>query len=200
MLTEPPLLRRSDRVVLRVLQILAWVGAAVTLVSGAASALLPLLQGMAAVPLTVEASLPETTGVIAQSPQWLQASVWIDGQQPVVTALVIAALLVRVAATAVVLMGIALLAGRMLRGRAFADAASAPLGLVLVGVAAGPILGDALEGWASMLAWEAMGTPSGFGSVMAFSPTAILFGLVVVAVMILFRVASRVQRDADGLV
>src|SRR5690606_27028054 len=174
MTTEPPLLTRTDGVVLRVVQVLAWVGAAGTLLSGALSAALPLLQGMAAVPLTVDATLPATNGALTvQSPQLVQASVWIDGQPSLVTALVAIALLARVVATALILVGIALLAGRMARGRAFVDSAALPLGLVLVGVAAGPILGDGLEGWASMLAWEAMGSPSGYGAVMAFSPSAI---------------------------
>jgi hypothetical protein len=198
-------LSRTDRAVLRLVQIAAWIGAALTAVTTALNATLPLLQGMGAAPLLVQPELPEplagpTEGIAVVSTQSLDTVVFLTGQPTHLTLAMVAALVARSAGVALVLVGIAMLAGRLLRGRAFLQAAQLPLALVLIGAAAGPIVADALEGWVSMGTWQAMGTPAGYGAVAAFNPAAIFFGLVVAALMTVFRVADRAERDADGLV
>lgn len=194
-------LRRTDVVVLRVVQIAAWLGAAITAIGTAITAWMHATSGVGAAQLGVGASLPAIDGdTTVADQQWLVGVLLVDGQPPLLSAAMIVALLVRGAGTVLVLLGIGLLAGRVLRGRPFARAAGTPLGLVLVGVAGGSTIGDALEGWASMATWEAMGTPSGYGAVTAFSPMPIYLGLVVAALMITFRIADRMQRDTEGLV
>jgi hypothetical protein len=195
----------TDRAVLRLVQLSAWVAAGFTALSAALSAVLSTLQGMGAAPLLVQPEIPEpsegaTEGISVVGTQALDTVVYLTGQPMHLTVAMIAALAVRSAGLALVLIGIALLAGRLLRGRAFLQAAQRPLALVLIGAAAGPIVADALEGLVSMGTWDAMGTPSIYGAVAAFNPMAIFFGLVVAALMVVFRIADRAERDADGLV
>jgi hypothetical protein len=194
-------LRRTDVVVLRIVQVVAWIGAAITAVTAALTAAMQATSGVGAAPLGVAAGLPAVEGgVTVAEEQWLWGTLLVDGQPPLLAAMMIGALLVRSAGTVLVLLGIALLAGRMLRGRPLARAAVMPLGLVLIGVAGASTVADALEGWVSMATWEAMGTPSDFGAVSTFSPMPIYLGLVVAALMITFRIAGRMQRETEGLV
>lgn len=194
-------LRPTDVVVLRIVQIAAWLGAAITAVVASISALMHATSGVGAATLGVDATLPAVEGgVTVAQEQWVWATLLVDGQPPLLTALMILALLMRSAGTVLVLLGIALLAGRILRGRPFARAAGMPLGLVLIGVAGASTIADALEGFVSMATWDAMGNPSGFGAVSTFSPMPIYLGLVIAALMITFRIAGRMQRDTEGLV
>jgi hypothetical protein len=194
-------LSRTDRLVLRILQIVGWAGVALTVVSGALTAVLHAMTGGGAAPLTVQATVPPPGGSIdVMSPQVLQGVLWVDGQPPHLTAAMLGALVVRSFGLGLALAGMALLAGRLLRGRALLQAAQLPLGLVLVGVAAAPLAADALEGWVSMATWDAMGNAAGYGAVAVLDPLAIYLGLGVAALMIVFRIAGRLEHDAQGLV
>ncbi|WP_306232960.1 hypothetical protein [Agrococcus beijingensis] len=193
-------LTRTDRIVLRILQIGGWAGAALTAIGGLFTTVMHAMGGGAA-RLTTQATVPPSGGSVdVLSMQTVESVLRVEGQPAHLTAAMVAALGVRAAGLALVLIGIALLAGRLLRGRALLQAAQVPLGLVLVGVAGAPVVADALEGWVSMATWDAMGNASGFGAVAAFSPMAIFLGLAVGALMIVFRIAGRLEQDAQGLV
>lgn len=199
--TNRPELTRTDRVVLRIVQISAWVGVAITAFSATATTVLYALNGITGAPLMVQVSTSASRGDLSVGgDQWVQAVLFVQGQAPALTGAMMAALILRNLGTVLVLLGLAILAGRMLRGRGFAAAAGMPLGLVLVGVALAPIAADALEAWVSRATWDALGNPASHGAVAGFGPGPLFLGVVVVAVMILFRVGARMQRETEGLV
>ncbi|MFJ6114315.1 hypothetical protein ACIQC8_09420 [Agrococcus sediminis] len=196
-------LTRTDRVLLRVVQIGAWLGIALQLVSGVMMQILNALNGFTAAPLLLPVQPPvgdsgSTMAVVAS--QLVDVTVFVEGQPPALTAMMVGASIARTLGIVLVLLGVALLAGRMLRGRAFTQSAMLPLGLVLIGVAAGPTIADALEGMVSMATVDALGFPDGVGAVSVFNPGAIFVGLVVAALMVAFRIAGRLERETQGLV
>lgn len=201
MTTSQTSLTRTDRAVLRTVRIAAWLGIALQLVTGVLLQVINALNGFTAAPLLLPVQPPaSSTGLSVVSSQLVDATVLVDGQEPWLTAMMVGATFARSTGIALVLLGVALLAGRMLRGRAFTQSAMAPLGLVLVGTAAGPTIADALEGLVSMATVEALGFPDGVGAVAAFNPGALFLGLVVAALMIAFRIAGRIERETEGLV
>jgi hypothetical protein len=195
-------LTRTDRAVLRTVQLGAWVGLAAAAALGTAGAISAVAGGLTAVRLAIYAAPPPTDSltVVSGVLHRMEADVFVERVPPLVAGMAVAADLVRAIGMVLILLGIAMLASRMLRGLPFAGAAGTPLGLVLIGVAAGPTLADALDGWVSMGTFEAMGTPDGYAAVYGFDLAPIFLGMVVAALMIAFRIADRMQRETEGLV
>ncbi|WBU37566.1 hypothetical protein [Homoserinibacter sp. YIM 151385] len=195
-------LDRADRLVLRILAVLAAVTGAFAAGFGVAHSV-ALLDGSARVELLAEGDLPgaDDRADAAVETASVSAAALADGDR----ALLVTGTLIEVAAGAVITFAVLVLLVRLAGGQPFHRS------LFRSGVAAGfamlvgGMLGTGIRGLGQMSAAQALngGVAGGAGPfqvAFAFEPGPWWLAFVVLALAMVFRIGARLQRETEGLV
>ena len=190
---------KSERTLLRVLQVFGYLGIAAIAISTVFAALIPAFtQG---VPAHLTLNAPDIMNEVphASAEQW-DGTVVVESAPRYLLALFLAGALLSGGGIVLALLAVTRIASRMLRGDTFAARAKHAFMWAAVGIALAFIGNQLLPAVISMAAWDHLGNPESFGAIAEMNFWPLFFIAALGAASIAFRTGQDAKDDSEGLV
>lgn len=192
-------LTRSERSLLRILQVFAYLGIAATAISTLASALVSVISR--GVPATMTLNNPDllSDALHATAESW-QGTVFLESAPWHLPVLFLLSVALSGGGIVVALFAVADIASRMLRGDTFASRAKHAFILAALGVSIAFVGNQLLPAVISMAAWTHLGSPAPLGALAEFNFWPLFLIAALGAASIAFRAGQVAKEDNEGLV
>lgn len=190
---------KSERTLLRVLQVFGYLGMATVALSTVLSAAIPAITQGVPVPLTLND--PGITNEVpgASAERW-DGTVTVEAAPWYLLALLLTSALLSGGGIILALFAVTRIAARMLRGDTFAARAKNAFMWAAIGIALAFIGNQLVPAVMSMMAWDHLGNPASFGAVAEINFWPLFFIAALGAASVAFRTGQSAKDDSEGLV